>query len=99
MILRRGRDIKHLKPDVTRAVDKATIELGNTIKENVRKRTPIDKGNAQRGWLPRGTIRKPNWKIENNVEYIGILNEGHSRQAPANFIQQEIKKAIRTQKI
>ena len=57
------------------------------------------KGNAQRGWLPRGAIRKPNWKIENNVEYIGILNEGHSRQAPANFIQQEIKKAIRTQKI
>ena len=95
----RGRDIKHLKPDVTRAIDKAAIELGNTIKENVRLRTPIDKGNARRGWLPTGKIRTPKWSITNNVEYIGILNEGHSRQAPAKFIQQEIKKAIRTQKI
>lgn len=93
------RDIKLLKPDLARVLDKASIDLGNRIRDNVKKRTPIDKGNARRSWNPTGKIRTPNWSITNNVEYIGALNEGHSRQAPAKFIQQEIKKTIRTQKI
>lgn len=32
--------------------------------------------------------------ISNNVPYIGRLNAGHSMQAPANFVQAAITKAI-----
>jgi len=95
----RGRNIKHLKPDVTRAIEKAAVRLGNTFKVNVRKRTPRDKGNAQDGWMPKRKLTKPNWTVFNNVEYIGALNEGHSRQAPAKFIQRELAKAIKDTKI
>jgi len=34
--------------------------------------------------------------ITNNVPYIRRLNEGHSQQAPAGFVQIEIVKAVRT---
>jgi hypothetical protein len=34
--------------------------------------------------------------ISNNVPYIGKLNEGHSKQAPAGYIEQAIDTAIRT---
>ena len=45
--MRRGRNIKHLKPDVTRVIDKAAVDLGNTFKTSVRKRTPRDKGSRR----------------------------------------------------
>ena len=32
--------------------------------------------------------------ISNNVHYIGLLNEGYSAQAPANFIQLSVQAAI-----
>lgn len=31
--------------------------------------------------------------IQNNLPYIGRLNDGYSRQAPANFVQQAIVRA------
>jgi hypothetical protein len=34
--------------------------------------------------------------ITNNVPYIKKLNEGHSKQAPAGFVEQAIATAIRT---
>lgn len=34
--------------------------------------------------------------ISNNVPYIGRLNDGHSQQSPAGFIQAAITRAIRT---
>jgi hypothetical protein len=32
--------------------------------------------------------------VSNNVPYIGRLNEGHSAQAPAGFVQAAVKKAV-----
>ena len=94
----RGRPIKFLKPDVTRVVNDAAVRLGDNILKNVKNRTPRDKGNAQRGWRIKQN-KQGKWKITNNVEYIGALNEGHSRQAPVNFIQKEEAKAIKDTKI
>lgn len=51
----------------------------------VRRRTPIDTGNARSGWdrFPPGTSQPgtTQW-IFNNVDYIVALEYGHSRQAP-----------------
>lgn len=34
--------------------------------------------------------------LQNNVEYIGSLNDGHSKQAPAGFVEVAIENAVRT---
>ena len=49
----------------------------------------------------RGVREIASWKLEkgpifivNNVPYIGDLNNGHSKQAPAGFIEIEIQSAV-----
>jgi hypothetical protein len=47
--------------------------------------TPVDTGKARNGWQiddAGGVV-----EITNNVEYIAKLNDGHSAQAPAGFIE------------
>jgi hypothetical protein len=47
--------------------------------------TPVDTGRARQGWQldDAGDAIK----ITNNVEYIGALNNGHSKQAPQHFVE------------
>ena len=47
--------------------------------------TPVLTGRAKRGWMikPAGA----QLRITNDVPYIGELNEGHSPQAPARFVE------------
>lgn len=50
--------------------------------------TPVDTGTARRGWQAiTPTQPYQDGAVENNVEYLGKLNDGHSSQAPANFIE------------
>ena len=49
--------------------------------------TPIDTGFARASW----SVERPDatrYLIKNDAPYIGALNEGHSTQAPAHFIEQ-----------
>jgi hypothetical protein len=48
---------------------------------NLKNATPVDTGKARDGW------RAERGKIINDVEYITELNDGHSEQAPARFIE------------
>ena len=41
--------------------------------------------------VSRGTIY-----VSNNVPYISLLNDGHSSQQPAGFVQRSIEKAVTT---
>jgi len=64
-------------------------ELIKDIKKNrlliyvkqLKDATPVDTGNARDGW------RVEDNEIVNSVEYIEFLNDGHSDQAPARFIE------------
>jgi hypothetical protein len=47
--------------------------------------TPKDTGAAASAWVARVDADKI--IAENNTPYIGVLNQGHSRQAPALFIE------------
>lgn len=67
--------------------------LANTVFQEVRKRTPVDTGQAQRGWTNR--VQNTNFEIANNVPYIGILDKGRhmtnrgmrgSKQAPKGIV-------------
>jgi len=60
--------------------------------------TPIDTGQAQRGWKEVKQMSKivgTNKKeiiIRNDVAYIQRLDEGHSSQQPKGFVKQTINK-------
>lgn len=47
--------------------------------------TPIDTGEAMRGWVT--SIINGKVTITNSVPHIAILNQGHSQQAPAYFVE------------
>lgn len=46
----------------------------------------LDQGSATIGQYKAGQVIH----ITNNLDYIGKLNEGHSAQAPANFIEEAV---------
>lgn len=49
--------------------------------------TPKDTGRASKAWSSTLTSSEVA-TIVNNTPYIGILNDGHSQQAPAYFVEQ-----------
>jgi hypothetical protein len=68
------------------------LELAQKITLDVQadlvKATPVDTGRARQGWqaeTPKSI--NENGIVENNVEYIAVLNDGSSKQAPANFVE------------
>ena len=73
--------------DISSRIDFATNQLKIV--------TPVDTGKARAGWYNEkvleldGTI---GGSIINDVEYISILNNGHSKQAPKYFIEQVLVK-------
>ena len=46
--------------------------------------TPVDTGNARDHWVSQGD------KIVNETEYIDLLNQGSSKQAPEYFIEKTL---------
>lgn len=49
--------------------------------------------NAGRAVIERFDVRAGRLYLFNNVPYIGVLNAGHSTQAPANFVEKAIQVA------
>jgi hypothetical protein len=47
--------------------------------------TPVDTGEARNGWTLDDSADVI--VVENRVEHIGALNNGHSGQAPAGFVE------------
>jgi len=76
----------------------SNIEIGERIDyatETLRVVTPVDTGKARSGWSSEKQMEANKFisgKIENPVEYISVLNNGHSRQAPKYFIEQVLTK-------
>ncbi len=79
-------------------IDREVQKLGRELLEEIRERTPVDTGRAQRGWrkqpAPSGFV------LENNVPYIGVLDKGRhmtnrgmrgSRQAPRGIVGPSLK--------
>ena len=62
--------------------DKIIEDLIEKLVDN----TPIDTGEARLGWHREGDA------IVNRVEHINILNQGHSQQAPAYFVESTVMK-------
>lgn len=56
--------------------------------------TPVDTGQARNGWqIDLSDRMKP--EITNSVPYINRLNDGHSKQSPAGYIDAIVDKHTR----
>jgi len=73
-------------------VDDIQEEVLTTLQSEIKKRTPIDTGQARRGWKKRTD------SVRNDVPYIGRLERGYSRQAPKGFTKQAIRATIAKRK-
>jgi hypothetical protein len=80
--------VKEFEPLVKKELD----FLQNTYQTEVKKRTPIDKGRARRGWNKRSQGRDR--IVENKVPYIERLEGGYSKQAPRGFVKQALRATI-----
>lgn len=55
--------------------------------------TPVDTNTARSGWTAETpTAPYEPGIVENNVDYIGRLNDGRSPQAPAGFVENVVQK-------
>lgn len=82
----------HIEHSIERAVDNLFDELNTSAKS----KTPILTGRASRGWryTRRYTIGYSGKLIENTVGYIGALDRGSSRKAPAGITVPAIREVL-----
>ncbi|KAA9018298.1 HK97 gp10 family phage protein [Sphingobium limneticum] len=86
-------DIELTEAQLLEYVQKTTLDA----QRDLILATPIRDGTARRGWVST-TPSKPYEEgvIENNVEYISSLNDGSSKQAPANFVENVVERYNQT---
>ncbi len=85
---------------INKLIGDKTLEVTGKVTldadRNLKLATPVDNGDARAGWTAT-TPTKPfeNGKVENNVEYIVPLWNGHSPQAPAGWGENAIMAAAK----
>lgn len=79
----KGNFTKAFKAELAKKVDSKRRELV----QKLSNATPVDTGEAQNGWRISGS------SIVNDVPHIIALNNGHSQQAPAHFIEHTLLNA------
>lgn len=80
---------EELKRIEKEALEIAEAEISEKVEfatSQLRVVTPVDTGEARSGWVSAKTLG--GHVIENEVEHIVYLNNGHSKQAPRYFIEQ-----------
>jgi predicted transcriptional regulator len=84
MIKMKVNIVNTLNADFNREAEKRVDVKRVQILESLIDATPIDTGEASKGWSLHGSV------ISNNVKHIEDLNLGSSQQAPAYFIEQTV---------
>jgi len=67
--------------------------VANDILEIAKSKTPIDKGQARRGWRLESSYRQKS--IVNRVPHIEALEQGHSKQAPNGILGPTVREITR----
>ena len=74
----------NLLKEFNKVVKKEKNKVINKSLANLKAATPVDTGEAQKGWYRDGDT------IRNDVDHIEYLNEGSSKQAPSHFIEKTL---------
>lgn len=78
------KDIEITEEQLVNLAAKVTLD----VHRDLVLATPVDTGTARRGWEPTTpTTPYEDGTVENNVDYIVDLNNGHSAQAPSGFVE------------
>lgn len=85
--------MKFSSKNIIKDIDKKSKNFISAVMDDVKRvaadETPVDTGQAQRGWRRKGQ------DVLNNVEYITHLEDGHSKQAPSGIARPTIKEINR----
>jgi hypothetical protein len=79
-----------IRKQVTDTINTGIFASVTRLKNELMLATPVDTGEARDSWKINKVKVNENeqvYEITNDVPYIGALNEGHSDQAPAHFIE------------
>ena len=84
----KAQTIKQLKAEIDTDLSTFVNNYVNSLKQT----TPVLTGRAKAGWkktYKKGTLGagRPIPIAQNNVPYIGVLDDGWSRQAPRGIVQ------------
>lgn len=89
------QELKRIENEVLYLANEQIKEKIDYATKQLRIVTPVDTGKAREGWHSE-SVKEPDGSdgglIINEVEYIDILNKGHSKQAPPYFIEQVLSK-------
>lgn len=81
--------MKFRPKDIMKDIDKKSKNFISAVMDDVKRvaadETPVDTGQARRGWRRKGK------DVLNNVEHITYLEDGHSKQAPSGIARPTIK--------
>ena len=79
--------------DLYKSLGRIVREISEDLEKEIKSRTPVDTGNAKRGWKQKHSRNRST--VSNKVKYIQALEDGHSKQAPKGFVNQSVKKIQR----
>lgn len=89
------QELKRVEEEVKRLANKEIHSRVDFATDTLRLVTPVDTGKARSGWYNK-KYKDYNGNLEasiiNEVDYIDVLNKGHSKQAPKYFIEQVLIK-------
>ena len=85
--------LKKTMTSLEREVDLFIGEVATDTLKVAKKNTPIDKGQARRGWRLEGAANGK--RIVNRVPHIVPLENGHSKQAPNGILGPTIREISR----
>jgi len=89
------QELKRIEQEVKEAANEEISGKVARATKELKTVTPVDTGKARLGWENKTFIAADGFldgSIKNEVEYIDILNNGHSKQAPKFFIEQVLSK-------
>ena len=79
-------DFKNLRARMLKSVAEQHVLAAERLRADLAKATPVDTGAARDSWSVDKTVNNV-VTVRNSVPYIGALNNGHSPQAPAFFVE------------
>jgi hypothetical protein len=85
-------EMRRIEEEVVEGISYDINERIDYAVEQLRIVTPVDTGEARSGWevkhVDPHSINQVTGELINEVDHIGPLNNGHSKQAPKLFIEQ-----------
>lgn len=96
-----AKTVKGTLDELKGSISKDYNRFADELQREIVRTTPKRTGRAMRSWTKPDRVADDNYNAtitESRLEYIGPLDEGHSKQAPNGIVQPAIDKITRRYK-